>query len=130
MKHRKDYTDDFLAFWRVYPPQLSGRVWHKPGKRLAFEVWLEMSESQKSHAMYSIGKYAQTVKDGKFVAHARTWLNQCRYEDWDMPDIGERLPDELTTKMKMVEKLSEDDRNRKLNAERNRQMKLMAANND
>ena len=119
MKKHKDYTDDFLAFWGAYPKQLSCGVWHKPAKREAFEVWVRMTESQKAHAMYSVSRYAKTVKDGLVVAHARTWLNQYRYEDFDMPDEGERLPESLTDKMKTVPEKPVVN----FNNERNRQMK-------
>lgn len=90
------YTDEFLAFWRLYPRQLRNRIWIRPEKRKAFEVWQEMSNEDKRWAMYSVTKYKKVCSDGQYVCHAPTWLNQQRYEDWDLPNEGAHLPAELT----------------------------------
>ena len=118
-KQIEGYTPDFLAFWKEYPRQCANGVWTRPCKHEAFLVWLKMSDSQRNHAMYSVGQYRKTIKGGLYVAHARTWLNQRRYEDWDIPEeTGEHLPGKLTSKVGQV--VSYECVN--INNERNRQI--------
>ena len=118
------YTSDFLSFWFLYPQQNSNGRWFKPGKWEAFLVWFDMPEELRSHAMYSVKLYKECVKDGRYVCHARTWLHQRRYEDWDMPEEkGEHLPASMTANvLKGVPKATDlnDARNKQIAALRNK----------
>ena len=118
------YTDEFMAFWKLYPPR-----WHEAGrrkpkggvehyykseKRLAQKEWNKLSDDDKVWAMYS----ARLLRKGKFVKDAFRWLRDGGYEDIDMPDEGERLPESMTNSIKSVPRHTIN-----INNERNRQMR-------
>jgi hypothetical protein len=76
---KKDYTDDFLKFWKAYPKKI--------GKGAAYKSWLKIKPNNGTFALIitAVEKQRncdQWVKDsGQYIPHPATWLNQCRWED-------------------------------------------------
>ena len=99
MAKKPNYTADFMKFWMAYPKILESNEWKRRGKNEASIVWEYMCAEDKAHAMYAV----QFEKAKEYRVWAKKWLAMRRYDDVDMPDVGERLPPELTTSMKSVE---------------------------
>lgn len=83
----------FEQFWRAYPT--------RPGnpKAPAKKVWDGLAKKKELPPIDQLLKavaayYAHCVKIGslktEYVAHARTWLNQKRWEAW-MPEVREAI---------------------------------------
>jgi hypothetical protein len=121
-----DYTKEFKAFWQIYPPRyheagrpkVGGGYEHywKIGKRLAMKQWKALTAYQKRWAMYSV----QFMRKGKYVPDAHRWLRDGKFEDWDMPEEYETMPDEIMNTIKINEV---PDGKVDVNNERNRQVK-------
>lgn len=81
MRH---YVEEFEAFWKAYPP--------RPGnpKAAARAQWVRLGNlgalPPLETILTAVKAYAAHVRREKigleFVAHARTWLSQRRWEDW------------------------------------------------
>ena len=81
----KTYSDDFQAFWKAYP--------HLPGnpKAPAWAEWQKAVRDVDPQTIIAAAKrYAEASakKDAPKVAHARTWLQQARWNDWAGPEAG------------------------------------------
>jgi len=113
------YTDEFLRFWKLYPKQYhpGTNTWIRPAKAEAFEQWEHLDDEDKSHAMYSVMFYRRLK--GQYIWHARRWLRNRGFDDWDMPEEkGEHLPESMTNVVKIV-----PEHHVNTNNERNRQRK-------
>jgi hypothetical protein len=130
-KPKPKYTEEFLRFWKLYPPRYheagrpkaGGGMEHywKTGKRDAFNVWRDLSDEDKKWAMHSV----KFLRKGQYVKDAFRWLRDSRFEDIDMPEEeGEHLPEEYTNVIKIV-----DNPQVNTNNERNRQMRGLAERN-
>ncbi len=117
-----NYTSDFKAFWKAFPGRYheSGRqinggceYYWKIGKRQAFLEWKKLSDYDKKWAMYAV----KSMRKGKYVPDAHRWLRDGKYEDIDMPDVGERLPKDMTNSLKIV-KFDEVSTSDKVNKQR------------
>ena len=96
-----DYTDDFIAFWKLYPPRYHEAGRKKPGggfehywrigKRLAMEQWRKLTAYEKANAMYS----AQFQRKGKYVPDAHRWLRDGKFEDIELPEERATMPEEV-----------------------------------
>lgn len=68
---------DFDRFWAAYP--------RKVAKRAALLVWFKMSEQERETAILVIDNHVAYWRAAdtaiQFIPHARTWLNQGRWED-------------------------------------------------
>lgn len=65
------------------------RAWAKYGREggrdAAAKAWTLLSDAEKEHIEYSIPKYLdQLHSSGKAKAHLSTWLNERRWESFDM----------------------------------------------
>jgi hypothetical protein len=75
----KDYTDDFLKFWKAYPKKI--------GKGAAYKSWLKIKPNNGTLALIIAAVKNQQSCDqwcrdnGQFIPHPATWLNQSRWED-------------------------------------------------
>lgn len=70
------YTDDFQAFWSLYP--------RREAKKPAFDSWQRaMKKTTPEVVMAAVTRYAASRQgqDPKYTAQATTWLNQERWED-------------------------------------------------
>lgn len=80
-----ELDDGFADFWAVYPRRVA--------KAAALKAWKSALKRKADPQSIIAGAkaYADSVagKEMRFVAHAATWLNDCRYDD--------ELPDESTT---------------------------------
>jgi hypothetical protein len=98
-----EYTEEFLEFWRLYPPRFheswrpraGGGAEHywKDNKRRAMEQWHKLTVHQKKWAMYSV----KFMTKGKYVPDAFRWLRDGKYEDIDMPKEVLPVPDIVKT---------------------------------
>jgi len=123
------YTEEFMAFWKLYPPRYheagrpkaGGGMEHywKSEKREASKEWAELSNADKTWAMYSV----RFLRKGPYVKDAFRWLKKGCFEDIDMPDEGEHLPENLLPHLKRV-----DNPRVNTNNERNRQMDELRRN--
>jgi broad specificity phosphatase PhoE len=67
----------FEQFWLKYPRKIA--------KRAALLVWLKMTEQEHELALSAIDQHCAYWRAAdtsiQFIPHARTWLNQGRWED-------------------------------------------------
>jgi hypothetical protein len=65
----------FDQFWAVYP--------RKTAKDVAWSVWLRLKPNSETVAaiMSAVQVQAKNWNDPQFIPHARTWLNQKRWND-------------------------------------------------
>ena len=81
------YSDDFNAFWSIYP--------RKEGKGAAWESWkIRKSPVPDIEAVLPALRRAmnsqQWTKDGgRFIPHPATWINQRRWEDGGIETSGD-----------------------------------------
>ncbi len=75
----KEYTDDFLTFWELYP--------RKDGsKKIAFDIYFKIIKSGVDHGRIESGvaAYADSVRreatERKFIKLPETWLNKRCWE--------------------------------------------------
>lgn len=85
-KHRvsTDYSDEFEAFWAVYPLKLDKRAAFKAFTRALKRVKLDV-------IMAGARKYADdpNLPEPRFIKHAATWLNG---DGWDNPPLPSSKP--------------------------------------
>lgn len=72
------YTEDFEAFWRIYP--------RGEGKAEAFEQWRKIADLPPVHELLAIIEQhkktqAWIEQNGKFIPHCQRWLSKRRWED-------------------------------------------------
>ena len=113
---KPSYTSDFMKFWMAYPKILEGNEWRRRGKCEAAIVWEYMTAEDKAHAMYAV----QFEKPKPMRLWAKRWLADRLYDDVDMPDEGDRLPEELTNNVFKVVRHHID-----LNERRNTEMRKL-----
>ena len=98
MTKNGSYTPDFMKFWFAYPKILESNEWKRRGKCEASIVWEYMAAEDKAHAMYAV----QFEKPKPMRLWAKRWLAERLYDDVDMPDEGEHLPESMTNIVKIV----------------------------
>ena len=78
------YTDDFEAFWNVYPLKLDKRTAFKAFRRALKRTTLD-------EIMTGARKYANdpNLPEPRFIKHASTWLNG---DGWDNPPLPSSKP--------------------------------------
>lgn len=85
-KHRTPtgYTDDFEAFWAIYPLKLDKRAAFKAFSRALKRVALD-------EIMAGARKYADdpNLPEPRYIKHASTWLNG---DGWDNPPLPSSKP--------------------------------------
>ena len=74
----------FERFWSNYPRKIA--------KRAALLVWIKMAENERNRAIEVLPahvRYWELTHTGpQYVPHARTWLNQGRWDDeLDLPAV-------------------------------------------
>ncbi len=75
-KSKLKYSDDFDAWWAIYP--------RKVGKAKAFTAWKSATKEKTTAELLEITKrFAKSPSGnaGQFTPHPTTWLSQARYED-------------------------------------------------
>lgn len=85
-----EYTSEFLAFWQAYP--------HRPGnpKARAAHAFAELVAEgiEPSRLAQAAGRFAADCRRrglaADYIPHARTWLAQRRYEDYEAEADDER----------------------------------------
>ena len=77
----KSYTNEFLAFWELYPPRFNS------SKLLAFKAWEKLEPEEQAQAMIAAPIYARSVrgKDQEYTKHAASWLNGKYFETITVP---------------------------------------------
>ena len=78
------YTDEFEAFWAIYPLKLDERTAFKAFTRALKRVKLDV-------IMAGVRKYADdpNLPEPRFIKHASTWLNG---DGWDNPPLPSSKP--------------------------------------
>lgn len=84
--------DGFDQFWQQYPRGPAGKPGGDGSRKKAHAAWKRMSQKNRDLALNAIGNYADYVKqpDAPNAAHAVTWLNQERWEQWQTPAQSSR----------------------------------------
>ena len=75
-KKKKDYSEEFELFWKVYPKKI--------GKRKAEEAWKKLKPPLQIciQQLEAMKKSEDWLKDsGQFIPHPTTWLNGGRWDD-------------------------------------------------
>jgi hypothetical protein len=87
--HQEPSIDDqFSYFWKAYPRKV-GRA----KARLAFERAMARKDSPTlEELLAAVARYALSVADPKYIAHATTWLNGERWTDeLDAPKVASAI---------------------------------------
>lgn len=83
-----DAAEQFDAFWDAYPRNAkSGKPGGGAPRAEALKRWRKLSATDREAALVGVKHYADYCArpDAEFPAHATTWLNQRRWEDWQQP---------------------------------------------
>jgi hypothetical protein len=96
--------EQFASFWNRYPRHPVNR---KPGgggsRAKALQRWRRLTQTQRDQALAAVDHYRAWCErdDGETAAHATTWLNDQRWEQWQEPapppstTNGKRTPPRL-----------------------------------
>ena len=79
--------DGFEQWWQQYPRGPAGKPGGDGSRKKAHAAWKRMSQKNRDLAFAAIANYAAYLKlpDTPNAAHASTWLNQERWEQWQTP---------------------------------------------
>ena len=79
--------DGFDRFWQQYPRGPAGKPGGDGSRKKAHAAWKRMTAAQREAAHVAIANYAAYLRtpDAPKPAHASTWLNQERWEQWQTP---------------------------------------------
>lgn len=82
-----DPQEGFEDFWRRYPKGRAGKPGGDGAKKPARQRWQRMTGRQRQAALRAVDHYRAHCESpgGAFAAHATTWLNQERWEQWQEP---------------------------------------------
>lgn len=78
----------FEDFWNRYPRHAKNG---KPGgggsRKKAKERWSSLTRAKRESALAAVDNYREWVEspEGEYAAHATTWLNEARWEQWQEP---------------------------------------------
>ena len=87
------------------------KCWRKYGKEgarnSAAKAWVGIEESEKEFIYPAIVKYIENIASGRAKAHFSTWLNQRRWEGFDVPESEIKRPaiDEKAQQIRHLEKM-------------------------
>lgn len=81
---------EFERFWQAYPKGQAGKPGGDGPKKPARSKWRKLTKAQREAALVGVENYRKHVEkpDSPFAAHATTWLNQERWEQWQEPAEG------------------------------------------
>lgn len=85
---RDEAGEQFEAFWSAYPRNAkSGKPGGGAPRAEAEKRWRKLAAADREAALVGVKHYADYCSrpDAEFAAHATTWLNQRRWEDWQEP---------------------------------------------
>lgn len=92
------YTPEFEEFWQGYPKryQKGLSVWVKRKKQPAFESWVKLDDTIHVEILSKL-RFIKS-SEGDSPRDAVTWLNQCGWEDIELPKPKFKpiLPKQLT----------------------------------
>ena len=79
--------DGFDRFWQQYPRGPAGKPGGDGSRKKAHAAWKRMSQNSRDLAHTAVLNYAAYLRtpDAPKPAHASTWLNQERWEQWQTP---------------------------------------------
>jgi hypothetical protein len=79
--------DGFDEFWSRYPRGPAGKLGGDGAKKTAQASWKRMTVGQRRLALAAIDNYSAYLNEpgSPNAAHASTWLNQERWEQWQTP---------------------------------------------
>lgn len=82
-----DADESFEKFWDAYPRGKAGKPGGDGPKKPARRRWDNLNRRERELALAAVGNYRKHVEspDGPHAAHATTWLNQERWEQWQTP---------------------------------------------
>lgn len=79
LRSERSYPKEFERFWDRYP--------RKVKKVQALKAWEQINDDLKQRALRAVEKFAEDCKkkntEPEFFAHAPTWLNNDRWEDFE-----------------------------------------------
>ena len=77
----------FEDFWQRYPRGRAGKPGGDGSKKPALQKWRRLSEEERKLCLSAVDHYRQHVESdgGPIAAHAVTWLNQERWDQWQEP---------------------------------------------
>ena len=79
--------DQFDQFWQTYPRGKAGKPGGDGPRKPALLKWRRLTDDQRTACLDAVGNYAAHIAqpDAPNAAHAITWLNQERWEQWETP---------------------------------------------
>jgi len=82
-----DVDASFDRFWQAYPRGKAGKPGGDGARKPAMQKWRRLTDDQRRACLVAVEHYRTHVEspDGPIAAHALTWLNQERWEDWQEP---------------------------------------------
>ena len=80
-------SDLFEQFWKAYPRGPADKPGGDGPKKPAAQKWRRLKPEQRDACMTAVKHYAAHIArpDAPHPAHAITWLNQERWEQWQEP---------------------------------------------
>ena len=78
----------FPTFWETYPRHhANGKPGGGGSRSKTEEKWKRLSDSERELCLTAVRNYAEATNqpDAPFPAHATTWLNEKRWQDWLEP---------------------------------------------
>lgn len=82
-----DRDETFEQFWQQYPRGPADKPGGDGPKKPAAQKWRRLSDDERAACLIAVKHYADSLKrpDAPNAAHAITWLNQERWEQWQEP---------------------------------------------
>lgn len=78
----------FADFWQRYPRHShNGKPGGGGSRKKAWDRWRKLKASDREQALVAVDNYREWCErpEGEFAAHATTWLNEQRWEQWQEP---------------------------------------------
>ncbi len=82
-----DVEDSFGRFWSAYPKGKAGKPGGDGARKPTLQKWRRLKPDERQACLVAVHHYRAHVEspDGPIAAHALTWLNQERWEQWQEP---------------------------------------------
>lgn len=80
--------EQFEDFWDRYPRHaVNGKPGGGGSKKKSLQKWKRLTDGQRKACMDAVDNYREWCQhpDGEYPAHATTWLNEARWEQWQEP---------------------------------------------
>ena len=101
---RLDYTPEFEAFWKAYPPRDANH------KKPAFDSWRRLSADEQARALQSLPAFTEHYRkqDFKFLPMTTTFLNQGQWNEWADKSESQAASEPWWRKQHLIASMTDD----------------------